>query len=537
MNGPFRIYYECYEQAAHFLVPALLHVVPSANIELVRISKITKSSKSTVADTIVRSLLFKNPDSLFTVIHENKEFPLAWLEISTAVETEDHDLQRFDSIVSASLSKIPFIKVWARRKSPSDHGGKTAYDKTISIRVARQILKIPAFEIDWPTSLNELQAIRNPNFNACPPNINELASILKISIDGVYKFKDPCKIFLGNNIIDPWILNQTAISLMPIPPHTAKNSSRLYKNGSTWFLKFNRWGHAMDPERGLAWFYRYRLNNLLSGIIHDKSANTILVAISNFQKATGIQVGPYKSSGPHNIDNQIILSQLNSAGRTIVANCSSFTVCDSSGSALITFTWSVTLQHLINIELKKCANANITVLKKFTTTEEDDVTYAVSCDLYPINGFKIESVSYPGAQGDRALLDTTGGRSVKRTYIDVVASKKLETKTLLSLTESKGTSSPVVLKLDADKVLSWKHDPVKRNTLLATYGVNYPNTEILCSVAYPGLRAVTFPGMNSLDFVVAVDNNAWVMWTPASKTPNGFTTLKGVANVFPRWYY
>jgi hypothetical protein len=106
MNGPFRIYYESYEQAAHYLLPALLKIVPHANFELVRLSKITKSSKSTVADSIVKSLLFKNPDSLFTVIHNNKEYPLAWLEISTAVETEDHDLQRFDSIVSASLSNI-----------------------------------------------------------------------------------------------------------------------------------------------------------------------------------------------------------------------------------------------------------------------------------------------------------------------------------------------------------------------------------------------------------------------------------------------
>jgi hypothetical protein len=432
MNGPFRIYYESYEQAAHYLLPALLKIVPNANFELVRLSKITKSSKSTVAHSIVKSLLFKNPDSLFTVVHNNKEYPLAWLEISTAVETEDHDLQRFDSIVSASLSNIPFVKVWARRKSPSAHGGKTTYDKSISIRVARQILKIPAFEIDWPTTPGELQAIRNPNFNACPPSINELSSILKISIDGVMRFNDPCKIFLGSSISDPWVKAQTAISLSPIPAHLAKNSSRLYSNGSNWFLKFNRWGHAMDPERGIAWFYRCRLIKLLSGLIHDKDAKTISDGITNFQDATGLQVGLYKTLGPHNIDKQISVSQVNTAGRAIIANCSSFTICNSSGVPLISFQWTTTLQQLITAELNKCTVADITTLKRFIATEEDDVTYAISCDLYPSNGFKVESVSYPGAQGDRALLDTTGGRSVKRTYIDVVASKKMPTKILFT---------------------------------------------------------------------------------------------------------
>ena len=38
MNGPFRIYYECYEQAAHYLLPALLQIEPNANFELVRLS-------------------------------------------------------------------------------------------------------------------------------------------------------------------------------------------------------------------------------------------------------------------------------------------------------------------------------------------------------------------------------------------------------------------------------------------------------------------------------------------------------------------
>ena len=537
MNGPFRIYYECYEQAVHYLLPALLQTVPNATFELVRLSKITTNSHSTVANSIVRSLLFKNPDSLFTVIHSNKEYPLAWLEISTAVETEDHDLQRFDSIVSASLSGIPFVKVWARRKSPSAHGGQTSYDKSISIRIARQILKIPAFEIVWPTTSGELQAIRNPHYNACPPNINELASILKGSIDGVRTYKDPCKMFLENTITDPWIRDQIAISLRPIPTHAANNSSRLYSNGPAWVLKFNRWGHAMDPERGMAWFYRCRLNKMLLGRIHDPAATTILGGIENFRDATGVDVGPYNTSGPHNIDEEIRVSQINSAGRAIIANCSSFTVCNSSGTPLISFQWTTTLQQLITAEIYKCAVADITDLKEFDDTEEDDVTYAVSCDLYPSNGFTVESVSYPGAQGDRALLDTTGGRSVRRTYIDIVASKILPTKILLSLTESKGTSARAVLASDAAKVLSWKQNNVKRNTLLTAYGVNHPDVEILCSVAYPGSTAVTFQGLNNLDFMVAVENNTWVMWTPASITPSGFSKLRGKAKVFPRWKY
>ena len=293
----------------------------------------------------------------------------------------------------------------------------------------------------------------------------------------------------------------------------------------------------MDPERGMAWFYRCRLNKMLLGRIHDPDATTILGGIENFRNATGVEVGPYNTSGPHNIDEQIRISQINSAGRAIIANCSSFTVCNRSGTPLISFQWTTTLQQLIAAEIYKCAVADITDLKQFVDTEEDDVTYAVSCDLYPSNGFTVQSVSYPGAQGDRALLDTTGGRSVRRTYIDIVASKILPTKILLSLTESKGTPARAVLASDAAKVLSWKQDNVKRNTLLTAYGANHRNVEILCSVAYPGSTAVTFQGLNNLDFMVAVENNAWVMWTPASITPSGFSKLRGKAKVFPRWKY
>lgn len=100
---------------------------------------------------------------------------------------------------------------------------------------------------------------------------------------------------------------------------------------------------------------------------------------------------------------------------------------------------------------------------------EDEVTYAiVHCVLKP-NGFRVVSVSYPGAQGGEAVLpEPEKGKSQKRNYLDVVAlppiSDKAEFDVLLA--ETKEEFSPGVVE-DVAKLKKYK-DEVQYKTALQT---------------------------------------------------------------------
>ena len=120
-NRQVRLYYECLEQALFFFVPSIRQAFGArAEIALVRLTKL--STESVVAEKLALPLALKNPDGLLTEVIDGVEYPLAWIEVSTAVDTQDHELQRFDSIVAASYSQIPVIKVQAKRASGADHG-------------------------------------------------------------------------------------------------------------------------------------------------------------------------------------------------------------------------------------------------------------------------------------------------------------------------------------------------------------------------------------------------------------------------------
>ena len=526
----FRLYYECYEQAFHFLIPALKSVYPDAKITLVKISTLSKTS--VVSKNIVDAIYIKNADAIFTKLIDEEEHGLLWLEFSTAVETKDHDLQRFDSIVAASLSKIPFVKLWAKKLSTSSHGGELNYDRSIPWKISKQILGNIAIEVEWPLSDDNFSAIRHFDYKSCPADYSSIAHILDLSIKGLDQFQNPSYFFNNDLNTQPWLSSILKLYSSPITYPNLSNSKRLHIKNNDWHLKFNRWGHAMDPERGMAWYYRYYFKKDLIGLLQEKNLTTINQAIENFKNATGINLKSYSSVGPHNIDREIANSKVNRSGLAIILNCKAFHIFNNDNTLLISFEWSkVNLQNIINnsIQIKKA-----TVLKPYNNITEDEVTYSVACSLYPLNNFTIESVSYPGAQGDKALMEGVG-RKAKRTYIDVVAIKKENDEIILSLTESKGNKLKKQLLSDISKVLSWKFDNQRKEILLKTYNLKNKLT-ILTSIAYPSSVLINLD-LQQLDFVVTVHEDNWAIWSKAGQIPKGFTILEGKVSFLPRFSY
>jgi hypothetical protein len=320
--------------------------------------------------------------------------------------------------------------------------------------------------------------------------------------------------------------------LQPMPVFNPNNSTRLYKQNNRWHFKFNRWGHAMDPERGMSWFYSNRIGQRLVGLLNDPDAKSVKDAAENFRNATGINVVVNSNHNVYNIDKTILNSLINRSGRSILCNCDEFRVCDSAGNVLLRLTWTIPSG---NIPLPAVRTGICTRLQLLDKTSEDDVTYAVANLFYPTNGFSVHSVSYPGAQGDFALLEGSG-RSVRRTYIDVIALKNSEGRDIVGLTESKGTKASATISGDADKVSEWKDNSDKRSILLKAIGKS-PNTKIHSSVAFPGDTMIPFASAHKIDFVVTVSADGWIVWPKAGKKIDGIDVLEGMINLLPRWRY
>lgn len=236
----------------------------------------------------------------------------------------------------------------------------------------------------------------------------------------------------------------------------------------------------MDPERGASWFYHHRIGKRLSGLIHDKEAATRADAIRNFSTATGIDVRAHAkvSGSPLDITDAVAACSPNRAGLAILENCTDFRVCNSSGKELVQFVWRKNPTIAVGSHPAK------TQICLTTVTNEDEVTYAVARYFLPKVGYKCHSISYPGAQGDLALLEGSG-RSTKRTYVDIIGVDTVRSPSHLLLVESKGKRLKSDVIKDAEKVSSWRDSSFKLQILrreLGATGRNIP--EVAC--AYPG---------------------------------------------------
>ena len=58
-------------------------------------------------------IYWKDPDILISLVKDDVEHPLVLLEFSTAVFTEDHELQRFDGMLTATTSATE-SETWPR---------------------------------------------------------------------------------------------------------------------------------------------------------------------------------------------------------------------------------------------------------------------------------------------------------------------------------------------------------------------------------------------------------------------------------------
>ena len=459
-----RVYYESLEQANHFILPSILAAIKKSGkhvpVELVKLAGDHELYSKEVAPIV----FWKEVDAMVTVVEKEVEHPLLLIEFSTAVFTEDHELQRFDGLVAAARNNCIYVKISPSSKiSPSEHGGNIDFDLAGPYSLVWRKWKKIFFHFDWKCDEKGVVLVQD-DFVSCPKRIEEFDFLIdnivgELLNKGYYgKWSESLNDRLATNKdLAEWKKRLTESHEDSLSSLNTSRTRWIAKDPilgeAALELKINRFGHAMDPERGMlayygcssaaviskmlltaqndAWYKDTPQESAISGYIKKSGLTTAYDYLYCFALGSGLHsnaefmdvVRKFEGNPAKMVRYDLTrfiernFSSLNKPLRTIFGNSRLFAIEDSSGNRRVTFTW----QPYEELEFFKDYPAT-TPLRERTSFDEDDVTYVSIHNILRPNGYRIVAASYPGAQGDRVILVQSGtGRRQQRTYLDIVA--------------------------------------------------------------------------------------------------------------------
>jgi len=589
-----RLYYESLEQGSDYLLPMISEVVPKGtNIKLV---KRPKKANQFPNGALFSIMSFTTPDALITGIKNGIEYPLAIIEFTEAVKTEDHELQRTYGALAAYLSETFYIKISGYKESEKIFGG-AEYNPFSTPKILIEQFGYEGYIIaEWETETdNKFTLQRNQNFPSCPPEI----PILKDTIQTIVKsFLKSEKNWFENSIKD---LKQTSfyksyrkevdkakgteelLATWKARRATNLNKLRYFVNKDWVGAKINRFSHAMDPDRGILNFisFVYSKTHKIFGIyalvrprgneILKKDLDSLTTLQSKLKEAIE------KDSGgvPSWFTNELIKAAKSAKTLNETINFQSVwekykgKISENKVVATIAFLLDGMYLNYNGIKLiwdrrKLLGNSKgevIDLLKnyfsstKFTSAselieesnevDEDEVTYAIAHRVLIPNKFKIVSISYPGSQGGGAILpDPDLGKAQTREYPDIIAlppNKNAKIDVLLN--ESKGMFKQADIEKDTAKILRYKHDKKLQTALKETLVVakvidkNDNVRNIIIGVAF-GVKSNTSTTWrpDEVDFIFRItDRKKWAIGIFNQALKNLIPKIEGNTN-FPTVY-
>lgn len=504
-----RIYAEVLEQGIDFK-----EYFQSIGIECPIINIYTKKVHGEIvsSDSLVsRIRKSKDVDVLITAICNNQEFPLLMVEYSTAVPTDDHKMQRSDVYYWGAAYKTPIMKIYPLNKGMAqDFGGGNKITDADEIVLAKHHGAI-FYPIQWHTMPDSYVLNTKPNALSCIASNNEIKTVLSQLL----------KCFDDNSTIESFynslLLNYDQQYSHILTQRNVNNIKSLITN-STRFrweddnltVKINRFGHAMDPDRGVLFFVNMlvgvdhtvteiqinrdldfnarggyaalfdalsRKNELSSyvknlirtqnNIFSDENALHIFVTALNLPTSLFTKV----STAKYTIDDvslyEFLIKHPSISIKSIFFLSSKLILTDQYRRTICSVSWNSTP---IKQYLNTLYEANYTSLEisslSHSAAKEDIITYA-SVELYKKMQCDLLAVSYPGAQGDRCILSGGIGRKVLRTYIDIIAYHENAGVATIYLEECKDEISRSVG--DARKLNSFITDEEKLRGLSTIY--------------------------------------------------------------------
>jgi hypothetical protein len=316
-------------------------------------------------------------------------------------------------------------------------------------------------------------------------------------------------------------------------------------------LKFNRFGHAMDPERGMlayygqlydkiivkmvfsidnsSWYKNVPKESEIMDHIHRNGLNRVYDFLYCFMLGSGLDnndefkelISTYKDNETtcleidltKFLENNYLL--LNKPLRTIFKYSNKFLITDGNGNPKINFVWKN-----FNKKEEYATHLKITHINSKNFFDEDDVTYIIVHNVLKVNKFKILAVSYPGAQGDRVILiEPHTGRSQERRYIDIISyfPEKFTT-----LQENKGSFNAREIRKEIDELSKYKKENRYKkaiNSFIEKFDIKAPKI-IKIGVGFWANLTIDISNIRDLDldnldyFVyLTKDRRKWIIWT------------------------
>jgi len=473
-----RIYAEVLEQGLDFK-----EYICNINNHVVKniYTKKGREEISSADSLITRIRKCKDVDVLISIISNHNEYPLLMVEYSSAVPTDDHKMQRSDVYYWSAVYRTPMMKICPVNKGMGQRfGGGDKFTDEYEIAIANSKNAI-FFPIQWSTLQGTNTLKTKGNALSCIYYSIEIHSIIKMLLncfEHAESFDDFHETTLNSyrekysDVIEQY--NSKDLKSVIV------NSTRFKWLDNKLVCKINRFGHAMDPDRGVLYFANMLVGaanciteiqvnrpndfNVRGGYrsLFDATAHKdqLLDYIRNLIINNGNIFSPndaiYIVEHALNIEKWHLFKKVNETcyvieddilfhflvnNPSMTSKCIFFLSCtliltDKNRNEICKVSWS---NSVINNYLSLLYTANYvpTQIKglEMCDVKEDLITFA-SVELYKKIHCNLAAVSYPGAQGDRCVL-LGGGRTVKRTYIDIIAVKKHENLITVFLEECK----------------------------------------------------------------------------------------------------
>lgn len=501
----------------------------------------------TAQDSLVsRIRKSKDVDVLITAISNNREFPLLMVEYSTAVPTDDHKMQRSDVYYWGSVYKTPTMKIYPHSKGMAqDFGGGDKITDDAEIVIAKQHGAI-FYPIQWYTIPNSDVLKTKPKAVSCISHNSDIESLLS-QIIHCFKTNSTIDGFYDNMLSNYEQKYLTTLQNYRVNKQDLlSNSTRFYWNTNNLTVKINRFGHAMDPDRGVLFFVNMLIGaenttteiqinrnsdfnarggyaslfdalsranelsdyvkNLIqthNNIFTDENAVYILSTALNLPTSLFTKISPSNYQIDDELLYEFLIKHPSISTKSIFFLSTKLILTDQYRHTICAITWNTDpIKKYLNTLYDTNYTPLVITTLNHTTAKEDIVTYA-SVELYKKMQCDLLAVSYPGAQGDRCILSGGAGRKVLRTYIDIIAYQENAGTTTVYLEECKDEISKSVA--DAHKLNALIEDEEKLKGLSALYKKTTGNETPLFLNIGIGAKFSSMPPVMNVDYIFMFD--------------------------------
>ena len=481
----WNIYYECLEQGIFYAKESILTIDPCAEIKLIQYKKQSKSNPLALFKKLSDASLKKNSDLYISMLNEDEELLVITLEFSTAVFTEDHELQRADNFLASFIGGGLYLKISPTKKTSSEggFGGEVKYNYFEPYHLYLKKYGIVAFHEDWPIdSTNSRLLLKDSRALSCPSSKDLLCKVLqesKLYLEEKANFKVGWEKDFTQNLNNHELLDYKK-SLEKVVLAKSLSERQPGKKGKVRFQQeeycpilkrkdfslFNmgRLGHGMDPNKGIfIYLYSLEMNrddfillfhfNRSSKGWYEGSKKKVEFVENILKKEKIISSGDLLSlfiehqGFPNTEEIYSQLSSSESLGNKIVdlqnyveKNFNSITSATVrtliEGTRFLKLVFEDDINQYFDDTIlyldfgtkvpeynleKELPSRSNLEARSMNDLGEDDVTFNLIHKTRYFDDKQVIHASYPGAQGDFVVMTGPGRGGSPRLYPDIVA--------------------------------------------------------------------------------------------------------------------